>query len=108
LTKPGKSSRPQRDRSDPEARRRRQEQQRLRAEQAAAEARRKQQILELQANSARAASQASAMEQRLLHDAKPISTARSLGKIGVVPRSAAEWRRAIAMNEVLSKPLAMR
>lgn len=109
LTKPGKSSRPQKDRSDPEARRRRQEQQRLRAEQSAAEARRRQQIFESQANAARAASQASAMEQRLLHDAKPIPAARSpLGKMGVVPRSAAEWRRAIAMNEVLSKPIAMR
>jgi hypothetical protein len=102
-------SRPQKERGDPEAKRRRQEQQRLRAQQSAAAARREQEILDLQMRTARAAAQAGVVDQRLLRDAKPIGGGRSaLGTIGVVPRSAAEWRRAIAMNEVLAKPISMR
>ena len=102
-------SRPQKERGDPEAKRRRQEQQRLRAQQSAAEARRQQEILDLQMRTARAAAQAGVVDQRLLRDAKPIGGGRSApGTIGVVPRSASEWRRAIAMNEVLAKPISLR
>ncbi|MBX3379827.1 MAG: hypothetical protein KF805_07010 [Phycisphaeraceae bacterium] len=92
--------------SDREEKRRRQAQ-RLRAEKAAADLRRKQEQFELRAQTARAA-QAKEFEQRLLRDSKAISARGPLGTIGVVPRNAAEWRRAIAMNEVLGKPVSMR
>jgi len=105
LTAPTKS-RQQKDRADREAKRRKQEQARLRAEQAAASIRRQQEIADLQA---RTAAQTSAVNQRLLRDAKPVTAGHApLGTIGVVPRSPAEWRRAIAMNEVLSKPVSLR
>lgn len=101
--------RPQKDRNDAQAKRRRMEQQRLRLEQAAAEARRKQEILDVQARTTRAAAEAAALDLRILRDAKPLPGATSpLANIGVVPRSAADWRRAIAMNEVLSKPVSLR
>jgi len=99
-------SRQQKDRGDREAKRRKQEQARLRAEQAAASIRRQQEIADLQA---RTAAQTSAVNQRLLRDAKPVTAGHAtLGTVGVVPRSPAEWRRAIAMNEVLSKPVSLR
>lgn len=103
-------SRQQKERGDPEARRRKQEQQRLRAEQTAASIRRQQEIADLKARTARAAAaQASAVDQRLLRDAKPVGGGRStLDTIGVVPRNGTEWRRAIAMNEVLAKPISLR
>lgn len=102
-------SRQQKDRGDREAKRRKQEQARLRAEQAAASIRRQQEIASLQARTARAAAQTSAVNQRLLRDAKPVTAGHAtLGTVGVVPRSPAEWRRAIAMNEVLSKPVSLR
>ena len=105
LTAPTKS-RQQKDRADREAKRRKQEQARLRAEQAAASIRRQQEIADLQA---RTAAQTSAVNQRLLRDAKPVTAGHAtLGTVGVVPRSPAEWRRAIAMNEVLSKPVSLR
>lgn len=106
-------SRSQKERGDPEARRRRQEQQRLRAEQAAAAVRRQQEIADLQARTARAAARGAAVtgavDQRLLRDAKSITNSRDgRGVTGFVPRNAVEWRRAIAMNEVLTKPLSLR
>lgn len=103
---PARTPRPQKDRGDAQSKRRRQEQQRLRAEQAAAEAKRKQELAELQARTTQAAS---VVEQRLLRAAKPVGTSRSpQGSIGLVPKNGAEWRRAIAMNEILSKPISMR
>lgn len=108
LTAPTKS-RQQKDRSDREAKRRKQEQQRLRAEQSAASIRRQKEIADLQARTARAAAMSGAVDQRLLRDAKPIANDPSaLRAIGIVPRNAAEWRRAIAMNEVLAKPVSLR
>ncbi|MGH7242235.1 MAG: hypothetical protein ACREJD_02320 [Phycisphaerales bacterium] len=103
-------SRPAKGVNDPEAKRRRREQQRLRAEQAAAQARHTQEALEQKARaSARMAAQVSAVEQQLRRDSKPTSTGRApLGGIGIVPRSGAEWRRAIAINEVLASPIALR
>lgn len=92
-------------RGESESKKRRLEQQRLRAQQLAAEARRNQERLEQQARAARAAA---TVEQRLLRDAKPVSPAPVRAAIGIAPRSAADWRRAIVMNEILSKPVSLR
>lgn len=105
---PARTPRPRPQRNDAESKKRRIEQQRLRAQQLAAEAKRNQQRLEQQARAARAAS-AAALEQRLLNEAKAASSLQSArASIGIAPRSAAEWRRAIVMNEILSKPVSLR
>lgn len=76
-------------------------------ENAAAEFRRQQVSSERHREQERArivANRAQGIDQRLLRDAKPLST--QPGEF--VPKNAAEWRRTIAMNEVLGKPVSLR
>ncbi len=110
--------------TDPEKQARRWEQQKRRAEAeaAAAEARRRQEGQERRARERvqreamvsgdSAMSQARAIDERLLKTAKPVAqvprTGGTMAGIGTVPRHAAEWRRAIIMNEILNRPLSLR
>ncbi|MBX3388311.1 MAG: hypothetical protein KF691_02520 [Phycisphaeraceae bacterium] len=108
-TLPPSQPRPVSSRTDSEAKKRRLAQQRIRAQQLAAEAKRNQERLEQQARAARAAASAATVEQRLLRAAQPVPASPAIShSFGMVPRSARDWRRAIVMNEILSKPVSIR
>ncbi|MFO0859428.1 MAG: hypothetical protein U0570_02645 [Phycisphaerales bacterium] len=90
-------------RIDPEIKRQREEAER-----------RKQQLIEQQAAEARRREAqrtrglGTSLEQRLLRDAKALPVNAPAGADSLTPRTAAEWRRAIAMNEILSRPVTLR